>query len=140
VPETRTWIQGNVKSADIRLFRGKAALFDFGTCGLGVPYEDLAGLCAQLLLFRAALLFPWWLPRRAMSFLLGGYGEEFEYDRGELLDYLARGVFRYYLKNVLQSAWKARISGIPLIRGRVEYLIRQMADGEWSDALHGVDF
>lgn len=134
------WIHGNIKSEDVLIEDDKACIIDFGTCGAGAPYEDLVNLGTYLMLFRAVPLFPWRTARQALSALLQGYMQESALDRSRFYSYITKGVFRYYLKNMVMHDGIASISGMPVQRRRIEHIIRQLLDEDYETAFAGVRF
>ncbi|MDH3948522.1 MAG: aminoglycoside phosphotransferase family protein [Gammaproteobacteria bacterium] len=134
------WVHGNVKSEDILIADGKTCLIDFGTCGAGVPYEDLTDLCTYMMLFRAVPLFPWRIARHAMSVFLRGYAAEAVLSKDDLYNYITRGICRYYIKNVVLHNGIASISGMPVLKSRMEHLIMQLLQEDHEAAFDGVRF
>ena len=134
------WIHGNIKSEDIFIADGKACFIDFGTCGAGVPYEDLTNLCTYMMLFRTVPLVPWRIARLAMSAFLRGYIKESFLNKDSLYNYITRGIFRYYLKNVVLHAGIASVSGMPVQKSRLERLVKQLLQEDYEAAFDGVRF
>ena len=134
------WIHGNVKSEDIFIADSKACLIDFGTCGAGVPYEDLTNLCTYMILFRSVPLFPWRTARHAMSAFLSGYKAESALNKDNLYNYITRGIFRYHIKNVVLNKGIASISGMPVLKSHMERLIMQLLQGDYEAAFDGLRF
>ena len=112
------WIHGNIKSEDIFMADSKVCFIDFGTCGEGVPYEDLTNLCTYLMLFRTVPLFPWRIARHAMSAFLQGYAAESSLDKSSLYNYITRGICRYHIKNTVIHDGIASISGMLVLKPR----------------------
>jgi Ser/Thr protein kinase RdoA (MazF antagonist) len=134
------WIHGNVKSEDILMVDNKACFIDFGTCGAGVPYEDLTNLCTYIMLFRTVPLFPWRVARHAMSAILRGYAAEFSLDKDCLYNYITRGICRYYIKNAVLHNGIASVSGFPVQKPRLERLVMQLLQEDYEAAFDGVRF
>lgn len=131
------WIHGNIKSEDILIANDRVCLIDLGTCGIGAPGEDLAGLCTYLMLFRAVPAFPWRIARQAMSALLQGYTQESGINTSCLYSYITRGICRYYLKNMVLHGGIASISGMPVLKRRIERMIAQLLEEDYETALAG---
>jgi len=134
------WIHGNVKSEDILMADNKACFIDFGTCGEGVPYEDLTNLCTYMMLFRTVPLFPWRVARHAMSAFLQGYAAEFSLEKDCLYNYITRGICRYYIKNTVLHNGIASVSGFPVQKSRLERLLVQLLQEDYVAAFDGVRF
>ena len=134
------WIHGNVKSEDILMADNKACFIDFGTCGAGLPYEDLTNLCTYMMLFRTVPLFPWRLARHAMSAILQGYAAESSLDKDCLYNYITRGICRYYIKNAVFHNGVASVSGFPVQKLRLERLLVQLLQEDYEAAFDGVRF
>jgi len=134
------WIHGNVKSEDILIAGSKACFIDFGTCGAGVPYEDLTNLCTYMMLFRTVPLFPWRVARHAMSAFLQGYTAEYSLDKDCLYNYITRGICRYYIKNTVLHNGIASVSGFPVQKSRLERLLVQLLQEDYVAAFDGVRF
>ena len=134
------WIHGNVKSEDILIAGSKACFIDFGTCGAGVPYEDLTNLCTYLMLFRTVPLAPWRIARHAMSAFLRGYTAESPLNKESLYNYITRGICRYYIKNAVLHCGIASISGMPVLQSRLERLLVQLLQEDREAAFDGVRF
>ena len=134
------WIHGNVKSEDILMKDGKTCFIDFGTCGAGAPYEDLTNLCSYMMLFRAVPLFPWRIARHAMSAFLRGYTTESAFNKDNLYNYITRGICRYHLKNTVLHNGVASLSGMPVLKSRLERLVKQLLQEENEAAFEGVRF
>lgn len=137
--ESSAWIHGNIKSEDIFIAGEKISLIDFGTCGMGIPYEDLSNLCAFMLLLKSVPFFPWRKAREAMNALLEGYGSAFHYDKPELRRYITQGVMRYYLKNIVLHKGIASLNRMPVLRSRVDELVLQLLDGHYTQSFEGID-
>ena len=135
IDESITWIHGNIKSEDILITNKKVCFIDYGTCGLGSPYEDLTNLCTYLALFKTVPLFPWKLAHIAMSAILSGYDSERRYDKDVLAKYISMGIFRYYLNNHLTHHGFASISGFPVSTARLKRLVLELLDGNYDNAL-----
>lgn len=133
------WIHGNIKSEDIFITGEKISLIDFGTCGIGVPYEDLTHLCAFMILLRSVPFFPWRKARAAMNALLHGYSSVYDYERAELRRFIAQGILRYYLKNIVMNKGVASLNRMPVLRRRVEELVLLLLDGKYLQAFEGID-
>ena len=138
--EVTAWIHGNVKSEDILIAGSKACFIDFGTCGAGVPYEDLTNLCTYMMLFRTVPLVPWRIARHAMSAFLRGYAAESPLNKDSLYNYVTRGICRYHIKNTVLHDGIASISGMPVLKSRLERLVMQLLQEEYDDAFEGVRF
>ena len=134
------WIHGNVKSEDILIADSKVCFIDFGTCGAGVPYEDLTNLCTYMMLFRTVPFVPWRIARHAMSAFLRGYAAESLLNKDDLFNYIARGIYRYYIKNAVLHDGIASISGMPVLKSRLEHLVMQLLQEEYEAAFEGVGF
>jgi Ser/Thr protein kinase RdoA (MazF antagonist) len=134
------WIHGNVKSEDIFMVGNKACFIDFGTCGAGVPYEDLTNLCTYMMLFRTVPLFPWRVARHAMSAILQGYAAEYSLEKDFLYNYITRGICRYYIKNTVLHNGIASVSGFPVQKSRLERLLVQLLQEDYVAAFDGVRF
>ena len=134
------WIHGNIKSEDIFISGSKTCFIDFGTCGVGVPYEDLVNLCTYMMLFRTVPLAPWRLARQAMSAFLRGYATESTLDKGSLYSYITRGICRYYIKNGVLYNGIASVSGMPVVKSRLERLVKQLLQEDYDAAFDGVLF
>jgi len=134
------WIHGNIKSEDILMADSKVCFIDFGTCGAGVPYEDLTNLCAYMMLLRAVPLFPWRVARHAMSAFLQGYAAESSLEKGCLYNYITRGICRYYIKNAVLHHGMASISGMPVQKSRLERLLVQLLQEDYVAAFDSVRF
>ena len=134
------WIHGNVKSEDIFMVDNKACFIDFGTCGVGVPYEDLTSLCTYMMLFRTVPLFPWRAARHAMSAFLQGYAAESFLEKDCLYNYITRGICRYYINNTVLHNGIASVSGFPVQRSRLERLLVQLLQEDYVAAFEGVRF
>ncbi len=137
--ESTGWIHGNIKSEDILISNHKVTLLDFGTCGIGEPYEDLINICTYMLLLQTVPLFPWRVARHAMSALFDGYAKEYHYDRSILIRYLTQGIFRYYIKNVVMENGVASLSRMPVLRSRIDGLVLQLLDKNYKSAFEGVE-
>lgn len=135
IDETVAWIHGNIKSEDILITDEKVCFIDYGTCGLGSPYEDLTNLCTYLTLFRTVPLFPWKSARVAMTAILSGYESEKGYDKNTLAKYISMGIFRYYLNNHLAHHGFASISGFPVSTTRLKGLVLELLDDDYDHAL-----
>jgi hypothetical protein len=118
----------------------KACFIDFGTCGAGVPYEDLTNLCTYMMLFRTVPLFPWRLARHAMSAFLQGYAAESALSKNYLYNYITRGICRYYIKNAVLHNGIASISGMPVLKSHLERLVMQLLQEDYAAAFDGVRF
>ena len=134
------WIHGNVKSEDIFMADNKACFIDFGTCGAGVPYEDLINLCTYMMLFRTVPFFPWRVARHAMSAFLQGYAAEYSLEKDCLYNYITRGICRYYIKNTVLHNGIASVSGFPVQKSRLERLLVQLLQEDNVAAFDGVRF
>jgi Ser/Thr protein kinase RdoA (MazF antagonist) len=134
------WIHGNVKSEDILIADSKACFIDFGTCGAGVPYEDLTNLCTYMMLFRTVPLVPWRIARHAMSAFLRGYAAESPLNRDSLYNYITRGICRYHIKNAVLHNGIASISGMPVLKSRLERLVMQLLQQDYEAAFDSVRF
>jgi Ser/Thr protein kinase RdoA (MazF antagonist) len=134
------WIHGNVKSEDIFMVGNKACFIDFGTCGAGVPYEDLTNLCTYMMLFRTVPLFPWRVAQHAMSAILQGYAAESSLEKDFLYNYITRGICRYYIKNTVLHNGIASVSGFPVQKSRLERLLVQLLQEDYVAAFDGVRF
>jgi serine/threonine protein kinase len=134
------WIHGNVKSEDILIADSKVCFIDFGTCGTGVPYEDLTNLCTYMMLFRTVPLVPWRMARHAMSAFLRGYAAESSLNKDNLYNYITRGICRYYIKNAVLHNGIASISGMPVLKSRVERLLMQLLQEDYETAFDSVRF
>jgi len=135
VDDAVAWIHGNLKSEDILITDGKVCFIDYGTCGLGSPYEDLTNLCTYLALFRTVPLFPWKLARKAMATILSGYESEKNYDKNTLTKYISMGIYRYYLNNHLAHHGLASISGFPVSTTRLKRMVLELLDDDYDHAL-----
>jgi len=138
--EVTAWIHGNVKSEDILIKGSKICFIDFGTCGAGAPYEDLTNLCSYMMLFRAVPLFPWRIARHAMSAFLRGYAAESALSKDNLYNYITRGICRYHIKNVVLHNGIASISGMPVLKSRLERLVMQLLQKDYETAFDSVRF
>ena len=134
------WIHGNIKSEDILMAGSKACFIDLGTCGAGVPYEDLTNLCTYMMLFRTVPLFPWRIARHAMSAFLRGYRAESPLNEECLYNYITRGICRYYIKNAVLHSGMASVSGMPVLNSRLERLVRQLLQEHYEAAFDSVRF
>lgn len=137
-PFPTAWIHGNVKSEDILFVNNQVSILDFGTCGKGVPFEDLTNLCAYMMLLRTVPLFPWRIARSAMSALLNGYVSEYKCNKDEMLSYITLGIFRYYLKNVVMHSGFSTLSGMPVLKSRIDTLVLQLLHNNHEAAFEGV--
>ncbi len=134
------WIHGNIKSEDIIITGSKACFIDFGTCGAGVPYEDLVNLCTYMMLFRTVPLAPWRIARHAMSAFLRGYSAESTLNKDSLYSYITRGICRYYIKNGVLHNGIASVSGMPVLKSRMERLVMQLLQEDYEAAFDSVRF
>lgn len=134
------WIHGNIKSEDILIADSKACFIDFGTCGAGVPYEDLTNLCTYMMLFRTVPFVPWRIARYAMSAFLRGYAAESTLDKDILYNYITRGICRYYIKNLVLHNGIASVSGMPVLKAHLECLVMQLLQEDYVEAFDGVRF
>lgn len=133
-----TWIHGNIKSEDILIVDNQISILDFGTCGIGVPYEDLTDLCAYMMLLRTIPFFPWRIARSALSDLLNGYSKKYNCNKNDVVDYIVLGILRYYLKNVVMHEGIATLSGMPVLRSRIHSLVSQLLQHNYAAAFEGV--
>lgn len=138
--EVTAWIHGNVKSEDILMADSKACFIDFGTCGAGIPYEDLTNLCTYMMLFRTVPLVPWRIARHAMSAFLRGYAAESPLNNDSLYNYVTRGICRYHIKNTVLHDGIASISGMPVLKSRLERLVMQLLQQDYEAAFDSVRF
>ena len=138
--DVTAWIHGNVKSEDILMAGSKACFIDFGTCGTGVPYEDLTNLCTYMMLFRTVPLVPWRIARYAMSAFLRGYASESPLNKDRLYNYVTRGICRYHIKNSVLHDGITSISGMPVLKSRLQHLVMQLLQQDYEAAFDGVRF
>lgn len=134
------WIHGNIKSEDILMAGSKACFIDLGTCGAGVPYEDLTNLCTYMMLFRTVPLAPWRIARYALSAFLRGYRAESPLNEECLYNYITRGICRYYIKNAVLHSGMVSLSGMPVLKSRLERLVRQLLQEHYEAAFDSVRF
>ena len=136
-PKHTAWVHGNIKSEDIFFNQERVSIIDFGTCGRGNPYEDLANLCTYMILFKAVPFFPWKLAREAMTSLVNGYAAEYKFDADELNKYIAQSMVRYYLKNIVMNSGITTLSGMPVRKKNVQNMVESVIRGEYRPAFPG---
>jgi len=137
IEERRAWVHGNIKSEDIFVLNSKISIIDFGTCGEGSPYEDLAGICAYMVLLRGVPFFPWRRARQACDALLTGYRSQYDIEITDLKTAVTEAIYRYYLKNIVMHAGYASLSGMPVSKSRITRLVLELLDLNYESAFEG---
>ena len=92
------------------------------------------------MLFRTVPLAPWRIARHAMSAFLQGYTAEYSLNKESLYNYITRGICRYYIKNAVLNNGVASISGIPVLKSRLERLVMQLLQQDYEAAFDRVRF
>lgn len=129
-----TFMHGNCTYRNIFVQERTASLLDFETCGRGSRYNDLARMCSDIIQCRIALAFPWRRAYSALSLLLEGYGKVYPYNAGHLFNYLALYMFDRYIQVYCIKKEKETISGIPVARSRLHWLLERLLEGD-ADAV-----
>lgn len=123
------WIHANVKSEDIFINGSRVALIDFGTCGRGAIDEDLCNLCAYLLVLRTVPCFPWKFSTELVRAFISGYLGAGTLNATSLARQVGLAVCLYYLKNAGIESRLPTLSGLPVLKTRLESLVNELVDG-----------
>ena len=128
---------GNMRLDNVMVSAAGVGFIDLEHCGAGSFYQDLSRPVAQLLLTRAAVVFP---HRRVAGYLgafLRAYESVHPYDARELNDYVFARLAKYCVDN-RRSAVPQRIGGIPVLNKRLEHLALTTVREGIGGAVRGV--
>ena len=124
-----TFMHGNCTYRNIFVQERIVSILDFETCGRGSRYNDLARVCSDIIQCRTALTFPWRRAYSALSLLLEGYRGVYPYHVTHLHNYLALYMFDRYIQVYCIKKEKETISGIPVARSRLRWLLERLLEG-----------
>ncbi len=133
--EEDAFVHGNCTMRNILVHGGKLSLIDFETCGAGNRYFDLGMLCRDLILCRSAIAFPKRRAEEALAAFVSGYEKVFGLDRTTLDEHMTLFVASHYLQVHRIKQIKESISGFPVLKPRLEKMVRNMLSSEKSKVL-----
>ena len=132
----QTFVHANCTFRNVLVQEKTISLLDFETAGRGSRYNDLARMCSDLILTRAAAAFPWKRADKALATFLSAYQNEFPVDAEALTRHVALYVFERYVQVYCVKKEKESIAGIPLSKSKLNWLHKRLLEND-SRAIFG---
>lgn len=126
----QTFVHANCTFRNVLVQEKTISLLDFETAGKGSRYNDLARMCSDLVLTRAAAAFPWKRANEALSAFLAAYQSVFPVDAESLTRHVALYIFERYVQVYCVKKEKESIAGIPLSKSKLNWLHKRLLEND----------
>jgi len=130
-------IHANLHPENVLICGDKVCFIDFENFGVGSIYEDISQIVSHLTLTRALMFFPWKRAQLIIDEILQGYKSVSNFKREILYRYVTARICIYYLQRFCSQPTKSRISGIPIKKEKLEWIILRLLDEEYEEVFTG---